>query len=606
MQNKLNTTSWDNTNIYKNFKDEKISIDIKLIEEKIDYLKSKMSAFEDLIPLLAKKTEDELKETINLARELSRLELDIKIILYTMRTYGSTAASVDSQNADAKNLVSKAMQLSTQLHKTCTPLHLFLVRSPLSYLNNFLQDDRVSEMRASLLHEKKEEDFLMDTTAESLLAGLSVDGLHAWGKLYDEIAGNMKVNIENEQVGLASAANILFQSGNERREKAYKAINDAWKEQELSVAAILSSINGWRLESNRARSHKRELHYLDKSCHQQKMSRETLEAMMSATYQMRSVGHKSLRLMAREFKKEKMGPWDILAPYPGEQTEELVSYPDAIKLIIKAFTPFSTELAEFTEMMFQKKWIDSSPTPNRGSGAYCTGFASVREPRVFITYDGSMKNIITLAHEIGHAYHSWVMRDMKFGETFYPSTLAETASIFAETLVRNAILDNSTNNLQKKAILWQEIESAATLLINIPARFEFEKKLVELRKKKSVNAQEMKELTVEAWKHWYEDSISEYNEMFWASKMHFSISSMGFYNYPYLFGYLFSLGIYAKKDSYGSNFKNTYVDILRDTGVMSCEELILKHFKQDITKKDFWLDSIKIVSSSVDDFAKLQ
>ncbi len=272
---------------------------------------------------------------------------------------------------------------------------------------------------------------------------------------------------------------------------------------------------------------------------------------------------------------------------------------------MQAFGNFSPEMADFAKLMHDKRWIDSTPTPNRGSGAYCTKFASNREPRVFMTFDGTMSNVMTLAHELGHAYHNWIMKDLKLGQSSYPSTLAETASIFAETLVRDAILENSKSLEEKKTILWQEVESAASFMINIPARFEFEKNFLEVRNKKNLTVPETKELSRQSWEMWYEDTLTEYNQMFWASKLHFSMTHMSFYNYPYLFGYLFSLGIYSKKNELGSKFKDLYLNVLLDTGSMTAEDLIQKHFNEDISKKDFWMSSFGIVKKSIDTFEAL-
>jgi oligoendopeptidase F len=300
-----------------------------------------------------------------------------------------------------------------------------------------------------------------------------------------------------------------------------------------------------------------------------------------------------------------MAPWDLYAPAPSFVAIKPISFPEAIEIIAHSFKSLSPDMADFAKMMKDKRWIDSATSPNRAQGAYCGGFTSTREPRVFMTYDGTMKNVLTLAHELGHAYHNWVMRDLKLTESFYSMTLAETASIFAETLVRDTLLQNAKTAQEKKQILWQDIQSASTFLLDIPSRFEFEKRMIELKKIKTVTVQEMKNLMKDSMAHWYGDTLSEYNEMFWASKLHFSIPSFGFYNYPYLFGYLFSLGIYAKKDQYGQEFANKYKNILCDTGIMTAEDLIKKHFNEDITKNDFWRKSLGIVNKSVETFKKV-
>ncbi|MFT5693212.1 MAG: oligoendopeptidase F, partial [Oceanicoccus sp.] len=230
---------------------------------------------------------------------------------------------------------------------------------------------------------------------------------------------------------------------------------------------------------------------------------------------------------------------------------------------------------------------------------FCTEFFGAGEPRVFMTYEGSMGNVLTLAHEIGHAWHAWLLKDLGHSEKNYPMTLAETASIFAETLVRQSVLRNATSDSQKRDILWQEAEVASALLINIPARFEFEQSFVEARKLSKVSSKAARSLMHDAWGKWYGESITDYDDLYWASKLHFSIAEIGFYNYPYLFGYLFSLGVYAQKDKEGDNFRFAYRELLKDTGRMTAEQCIQKHLGRDIRDASFWQESMDIVNDSI-------
>ena len=602
----LETISWDNSEIYSGLKDPKISGDFLKIEEGIKIITVKISPLRNLIsPDGEIQSSMTLNETIPLARELYRLGLDLRILLKEINTYSSCAVSVDSLNYEAKDMKAKTDQISSNLSKALKPLELFILRSPENYFQLFLEDPQTSELRFILTEARKQNDFLLSIPEEVVIEGHSLEGLKSWGKLYNDIAGSMKVSVGNELLGLATASNMLTSNDRVIRKNAYHAINEAWEKHEIAACAALNSINGWRLENNRARSKKRELHYLDKSCQQSRISRETLTALMDTAYEERQIGQEALRLMAREIGVSQLAPWDLLAPNPIKNSEESVSFPKAMEIICEAFNTQDPEMGAFAKMMMDKKWIDCSPSANRAQGAYCTEFSKAREPRVFMTYEGSMKNVVTLAHELGHAYHDWVMRDLKLSETYTTMTLAETASIFAETLVRDALLQNARTPEEKKKILWQEIESASSMLINIPSRFEFERRFVELKKTKTVTVPETKELMRSSWEYWYGDTLSEYNEMFWASKLHFSIPSIGFYNYPYLFGYLFSLGIYAQKNQLGAHFSHQYKSILLDTGTMMVEDLVTKHLQQDITKNDFWKHSMGIIHMKVKQFSEL-
>lgn len=601
----LQTASWDNTNIYLNFKDPTIESDLKTIETNTKTLASKSAFYSQLIVQIENNNFSELYKNMELTKELTRLSLDSDILFYKLANYASTSTSVNALDYDAKALMDRVMQLSTTFTKAIKPMQICVQKSPVDFFSAYLDDPRTKELTYQLTKERKELDYLLSVNEEVLLTGFEQDGISAWGKLYQDISGSMKVNIDGKTVGLATANNYYSHADRTMREKAFRAINEGWKQNEISACAILNSINGWRNENFKIRSTKKPLHYLDKSCLISGITRETLDTLMQVTYDKRSVGQEILSMMANELKIEKLGPWDLMAPVPEVTSNEKTSYPEAIAIIKEAFNEVNPEMGAFAQMMMDKKWIDCADTENRSQGAYCTGFANVREPRVFITFDGSMKNVITLAHEIGHAYHSWVMRDLPLSEADYTMTLAETASIFAETTVRDYLLRTSKSKNELKTILWQEIQSAQSLMINIPSRFEFEKRFVELRMKKNVTIPETKELMTASQKHWYENTLTEYDEMFWASKLHFSIAGLSFYNYPYLFGYLFSMGIYAKKDSLGAGFHAKYVELLRDTGRMSAEELVLKHFNEDISKKEFWLRSIRIVEDSVAKYKSL-
>lgn len=597
----LKNTVWDNTNVYKNFQDEKIEFDFQVAENAIAKIKNEISIFAKALPILETVQFEDIQATIPLARALSRLRMDTSILISSINTFARSRLSTHSLSKEAKDLESKATQLITRLSQVFNPLDLFLLRAPDHYVKEFLIDPQVKEMEFSLNHQRQRNDFLLSPDAEELLIGHSVDGLHGWGKLYTELASTIQADVVGlGRMGLAKASSLIFQGDRFIRENAYRAIAAAWTQFQVPTAAVLNAIYGWRIENYKARSSRRELNYLDVTCHSERISPQTLTTLMDVTYAHRQLGHRALKIIAHEMQIPKAAPWDPMAAYPEKlSTFQKMTLPAAIEMISEAFAEFSQDMADFAKMAYSKNWIDSEPTEHRQTGAYCTGFSTVRESRIFMTYDGSVKNVITLAHELGHAYHNWVMRDLPVFETYYSSSIAETASIFAETLVRSALLKKAATTEEKKKILWEEIESAISFLNDIPSRFEMEKSIFEKRKQKNLSADDFKNLTEKAMERWYEDSISEYNEMFWASKMHFHISGMSFYNYPYLFGYLFSLGIYSQKNQYGDSFEKLYADLLRDSGRMTAEGLIQKYFGQDISKPQFWLNSLQQIERSI-------
>ncbi len=373
-----------------------------------------------------------------------------------------------------------------------------------------------------------------------------------------------------------------------------------------SFASILNALSGWRLTEYQMRSNEKDVHFLDPSLRQSRITAETLDSMLSVAKANRSVGQKAGQLMAKVHGLDTMKPWNHMAAMPSlSGDKKTYAFDEAIALIREAFSQVHQEMADFVDMMVENGWIDAKPSENRRLGAYCTKFAATRSPLVFMTWGGSRSDLLTLAHELGHAFHNWVMRDMPLCQTRYPMTLAETASIFAENIVRDSLLAKANSREEKLEMLWEELTSCYALMVNIPVRFEFEKAFYEQRSQGELTPAQLCELMGEKWADWYGDSMSQADRYFWASKLHFSISEVSFYNYPYLFGYLFSLGVYSQREEKGAQFYSDYIALLRDTGSMKAEQVVEKHLGMDLTKADFWQQSIDRVKEKVDAFEVL-
>ncbi len=584
---------FDNANIYASLEDPKIEKDLAAA------LQQGKSAAELAASL-------EFKDANNLASCLKSFD-DAEIVVNDIYTFATLIQVVDSSNEAAEQLTARADVLLSELAQLAVPLNNRLMELSDADFQRLLDEPVLTPYHFTLRHRREMAVHRLSVAEETLLKQMAVDGLQAWDDQYFKLSATIQVEINGETMGLASAFNLTQSADRDIREAAWKAIRQGWSTHQESVVAGLNAINGWRLSEFSRRSHKKDLHYLDIACHQSHIQRSTLDALLDTGYENRAVGHRAIQAMNRWNGIEDGKPWDLMAAPKETDDVEKASIPfaEAMGIICKAFGEFDPEMAEFTRMMADKGWVDADPTPNRATGAFCTSFDGAGEPRVFMTYEGTMGNVLTLAHELGHAWHAWLLRDLQPSEREYPMTLAETASIFAETLVRQALLNKAETDAEKRHILWQEAETASALLINIPARFEFEKNFVEARKSTKVSANAARKLMLGAWEKWYGNSISEYDEMFWASKLHFSIAEIGFYNYPYLFGYLFALGVYAQKDKQGDNFRFAYRELLRDTGRMSAEDCIQKHLDRDIGKAAFWQDSLDMVESSISAFEAL-
>ncbi|WP_411165983.1 Oligoendopeptidase F, plasmid [Aeromonas sp. DSM 116730] len=601
MQQRVYPQQWQNQHIYPSLDSSVLEADMSLARASL----AELAVFIDgLGPLRDQGAalQDGLREVRLRARRIREIGWNIAVL-------AACTGSQDARDPLAKQLASRARALNADLFKTLAPIEDLMLGLPEAEFRQLMQDPLLGEEEYRLRHERRLQDQRLPVEAEQLVIGLGTDGLHAWGNLYNDLVGKIRVQVAGQERGLAEASNLLSSPDRAQRKEAFDAISAGWEGEQETVAAILNALNGWRLELSRQRGRVRTLDALDLSCHQSHIERATLDTLMRETWQARGLGQRALGLMARRLGIEELGPEDLFAPPPAS-SHRSIPFEEAIEIIALAFAGFDPEMGAFARMMAERGWIDAAPTPNRRTGAYCTKFADPVEPRVFITYAGTMDNVITLAHELGHAWHNWLIRDLPMSQRSYPMTLAETASIFAETLVRSALFEQARNAEERQAIAWAEADGAATFLVNIPARFDFEQALVAEREQGYVSSARLKALTDEAWGRWYEKSLGRYHPMFWAAKAHFSIAGFGFYNYPYLFGYLFSLGVYqqlmSRKGAGEANVAEAYRALLRDTGRMSAEDLVAKHLGQDIREAAFWQGSLALVAAAVDRFEQTQ
>jgi oligoendopeptidase F len=544
-------------------------------------------------------------EFIQGLRHISALYEKAIVVYWNLHTYLTCELSLDAKNALALKAHSQVHKLQAELAAVTKTRDLYLVRCPEETLKTYLSFRETEPQTFHWREERKKQDLLLSPEEEKTLAQFRVFGELAWGDLYEQVTGTMRVQIPSKgEVGLAQAAGLLRDANENNRREAWEGIQDAFKAQEMTFASILNNLSGYRLEEYAKRSHIRKIDFLEVPLMQAKIERATLEAMVQAVASRADLNVRALKAMAKCFGKSALDPWDLLAPAPRTSGAPTFSFPKAIEMVKEAFAGVSPEMGDFVSLMLKNGWIDARILPNKRNGAFCTAFAKSRTPRVFQSFGGSYNEVSTLAHELGHAWHAWVMRDLTWYQHDPPMTLAETASIFAETVLAEALYQHGDADT-KFDVAWAEMAHGLGLTTNIPVRFEFEKALYKARANGTLSPAEMNELMSAAFRKWYGTGLSKPEEQFWMTKLHFSIGSLSFYNYPYTFGYLFSLGIYARREALGADFAKTYVAILRDTARMTAEELIQKHLGMDIRKPEFWLESLKVVESKIARFEQL-
>lgn len=443
---------------------------------------------------------------------------------------------------------------------------------------------------------------------ELLAAELDVDGLHAWGRLYDRISGGLRITVMDQgELVERSPGQVQFDSADRSvRQNNYFASVKAWRSVSDSCADALNHISGTRLTKYSRLGLE---DHLTAPLHYNRMQRATLDAMWSAVDDRKDTLLGFLSTKARLLGIDKLSWYDLQAPLPVVTPGGAgVDYDTGCNLIIDAFGRFSPEFGEFARTTIVDNWIEAENRDGKRQGGFCTGFPVHRQSRIFMTYVGTLDSMSTLAHEIGHAYHSFVLREQPLFLQDYPMNLAETASTFAEAVLGEERLDATSDRGEKLAILDTMLSDSVSFLMNIHARFLFEDRFHVERAAGELSSERFSELMVEAQQQAYLGGLGDdgWNDTFWISKLHFYISSLPFYNFPYTFGYLLSLGLYAlARESGGGDFSDQYRRFLLATGDRCTEDAVADSFGHDLQQPEFWNRSLDVVAQRVASFESL-
>lgn len=441
----------------------------------------------------------------------------------------------------------------------------------------------------------------MSPLEESLAAELATTGSTSWSRLQGNVSSQLMVDVELptgvRTMPMSAVRNLAFDPNPQVRARAFEAEIAAWRSVEIPMAAALNGIKGevGLLARKRGWSSA-----LDESLFEAAIDRETLEVMLGAAQESFPDFRRYLRAKAKLIGRENLAFSDLFAPV-GSEREWTVDESEAF--IEGKFRLFSDEMANYARRAFRERWVDYEPRHGKRDGAFCEGFGADIS-RVFMNFKPSYKSVSTLAHELGHAYHNYCLADRSFLQRDTPMTLAETASIFCETIVKNATLQTGSEE-EKLSVLEAALSGQCQVVVDITSRFLFESAVFEARAQRDLSAQELCAAMLEAQRSTYGDGLDQeaLHPYMWAVKPHY-YSSASFYNFPYMFGLLFSLGLYAVYEAEPAGFQQRYNRLLGSTGMADAAALA-SGFGIDIRRPEFWRSSLNVIREDIDRFESL-
>lgn len=593
---------WDLSNVYAGLESPALAEDIKWVKSETTALRKYYQES------LSKVDTGSTLEVINQA--ISSMVEKINTLMEkadTIEAYIHSFISTDSFNQDANRMSSQFDQVMVEIQKVSVLLEAWVGQFKDHLPAVLALGGSAGDHAFPVTEIAEQSQYLMSEVEEVLSSELSLSGSNAWSKLQGTVTSQKTVDFELDgevkTLPMPALINLYSHPDENVRKRAYTAEFDAWESVKEPLAACMNGIKGWVNTLNKRRGRRDALH---QPVDQARIDRDTLQAMMQAMEESFPDFRRYFKAKAARFGADALPWWNLFAPTG--KLEKSYTFDEAANFILKYFGEFSPDLRAFAETAFNQHWIDAEQRPGKRGGAFCMSVPAVKESRILCNFDGSLDQVMTIAHELGHGYHNYNM--FQVGKTPLqrqtPMTMAETASIMCETIVFNAVMNTISDTEAELSLLETALIGDAQVIVDIYSRFLFEKEVFERREKSELSADELCEIMEEAQAQTYGEGLdADYRHKFmWTWKPHYYYAGLSFYNFPYAFGMLFGVGLYAIYQQRGEDFIADYKRLLSSTGEAPAAELAAR-FDIDIRSKDFWTDSLSVVKKRIDRYCEL-
>ena len=538
-----------------------------------------------------------LEDSIEGITQVVKLLEESTVLTGRLYNYIHLTLATDTTHETATQVEVQLAGVSADLQATYAKVSKFLG----TIQTDITTDPFLAEYRYYFEEAKKDATHLLSDELEEVLAKMSISGGKAWSQLFDFMWSSAQGEYKGEVVTLSEIRGKAYDSDAEVRKSAYEAelkMYDAIKE---PIAFSLNHIKKEVLTTSQLRGYGSPLaHTLEAS----RMSRETLDALLEAIREYLPNFRKYLRHKAALLGHENGLPfYDLFAPVGNSSRTFTVE--ESKDYLIENFKTFSADLAEMTEEFFDKHYIDFYPRKGKVGGAFCANLPMIKQSRVLTNFTSSLSDVVTLAHELGHAYHGLHIENHRPLNQDYSMPVAETASTFNENIIMNTAIKEASDE-EKIALIESQLQDTTQIIVDIYSRYLFESAVFENREQSFMFSKDLEEMMLSAQKEAYGDGLDQsyLHPYMWACKPHYYSTGLSFYNFPYAFGGLFSKGLYAIYQEQPEGFVEKYQELLRATTVSSVEDTA-KVLGVDVSTPEFWKKALAEVAESIEAFIAL-
>ncbi len=577
---------WNLDPIYKGFDDPAFEADLAAGQEK-------MQEFTDLTANLA-----QMEPSAALRKGIA-LQEQIEALVSKLGLYASLRQSANTRDPEASSQLGRLMAIYSSM---AAPDAAF--RDWLSKLPNLMElvdaDEELKDYRFMLGKIAESSRYLLAGRGEEIMARMRLSGGSAWSDLQGYLTSTVPVSYNGSTTNLSTIRNLAYDEDPAVRKAAYEAEIACYDRIKDAVAFALNSIKLETISDCKLRGYESPL---ARTLKHSDMKQETLDAMLSAMDEYSPKFWQYLKAKAKALGHKNGLPWyDLFAPM-GKASSKFTTE-EAKEYLIKQFSTFDQELTDMVAEAFDNAWIDFYPRDGKSGGAFCAGAECLGESRILTNFDGQLGDVVTLAHELGHAFHNQCIKDHKPLNKDYSMPVAETASTFNECVVMAAAIKSAATDDERLALIESQLQDATQIICDIYSRFRFEAMVFENREEKFMNADTLCGFMLEAQKQSYGDGLAPdcLHPYMWVCKSHYYGPT--FYNFPYAFGGLFARGLYAQYLAEGESFVPKYKKLLYTTTVATVEDTA-KVADIDLTDKDFWRAALQTIADQIDLFFQL-
>ena len=578
--------TWDLTVLYQDLNDPQIEKDFARLKSLCDSAGALMQG----------EAQTALENACDAMEEISRLTS-------SLGSFASLTLATDATNERAQQLMDRVMVFSVQLNLLSSALVRYI--GGIENLDALIEkSEKLRQVDFFLRKSREEAAHLMDPAIEEWMLKMGLTGGEAFSTLRDKLDATLTVDYRGESLPLAAVRSKAYDPDPQVRKDAYEAELKAYGKIEIPMSFCLNGIKGEGLTLIEAK------HFdsiLDETLFHSNMDRQTLDAMLQAIRESLPAFRRYLRKKGELLGHKNGLPfYDLFAPIsaPG-YTPAVYTIEQAREKLVAEMSKFTPDMGRFIDQAFENRWIDVYPREGKGGGAFCAGLHHLDQSRVLTNFAGSFSDVSTLAHELGHAWHNRCMAGLPAVMTDAPMPLAETASIFNETLLANAVLAQADRK-ERFSILEGSLMETTQTIVDIYSRYLFESEVIERRKDHTLSVGELKQIMLDAQEQSYGDGLDPAlrHPYRWACKCHYYIPGYAFYNFPYAFGQLFGVGMFAQYQKEGAAFVPKYNRLLRSCGSMMAAD-VAGSVGIDVRSADFWRASLKVYEDEIDEFIAL-